>query len=269
MKRVFKIKFIVFVSLVFSFSAFGQSNARIEKELVAAINDAQKYSSYGSNSDGEKLGKANEIFADKLLKYTKNASTLGYKFGELKKLMYISTSEDGKFRIYSWDAETGGTMHNFDRVYQYRGADGKVYSKTDELSEGDAGGFVYDIFTLDAPGEKVYLVCSNAILSTSDAGQSVNLFKIENASLNDKIKLIKTKTGLQNSLGFEYDFFSVSDRPERPIKLISYDKAAKSIKIPVVLIDVKFQYGKVTNKFIVYQFDGKYFAKGVDSNLKR
>lgn len=261
MKRVFKVKFVISIIFVFALSAFGQSDAKIERELVGHIENIQKWSVYGSEPKEDLLSKENEIFADKLLKYTQNASTLDYKFGELKKLMYISTSEDGKLRIYSWDTEDGGTMHNFDRVYQYRGADGKVYSKTDELSEGDAGSFVYDIFTLDASGGKVYLVCSDAILSTSDVGQSVNLFKIENASLNDEIKLIKTKTGLQNSLGFEYDFFSVSDRPERPIKLISYDKAAKSIKIPVVLKDEKFQYGKVTNKFIVYQFDGKYFVK--------
>ena len=73
------------------------------------------------------------------MKYTKNASTLDYKFSGLQESMYIATSEDGNFRIYSWDTEDGGSMHRFSRVYQYRTAGGKVYSKADALPEGDPG----------------------------------------------------------------------------------------------------------------------------------
>ena len=261
MKTIKSFYFITFVFLAFAFPAFGQTNAEIEQELVGHIKAIQKWSNYGSDSNEELLSKENDIFKEQLLKYTKIASTLKYKFSELDKFLYLSTSEDGKFRIYSWDTEDGGTMHNFETVYQFQGKDGKVYSKSSDLEEGDSGAFVSDIFDIDTRKGKVYLARFSSILSNVDAYQSINLFKIEGNSLNDKVKLIKTKSGLTNSLGFEYDFFSVVDREERPIKLILYDKKTKTIKIPVVIVDKDFRNGRVTDKFINYKLDGTYFLK--------
>jgi hypothetical protein len=57
-------------------------------------------------------------------------------------------------------------------------------------------------------------------------------------------------------ISVEFDFFSVVDRPERPLKLIKFDKTKTIIYIPVVYED-----GKVTDKFIQYKFNGKYFEK--------
>ena len=247
--------------LVFSICAFGQTNAQIEKELVAAVKEIKKYGNYSGNRDDEKLSKAQDAFEEKLLKYTKNASTLQYKFAALGGLMFIATSDDGKFRIYSWDLEDGGTMHNFASVYQYQGADGKVYSKRNDLEEGDPGGFVTEIFTLDTKGGKIYIVCSTSIGSTKISGQSADLYKIEGDALNGDVKLIKTKSGLTSNLSFGYDFFSVVDRKERPIKLIFFDKKTKTLKIPVVIEDKEFPDGRVTNRFISYRFDGTYFVK--------
>ncbi len=257
------LNFVVLISLAFALSAFGQSNAQIEKELVSAIKDVQKYSNYGENSDDEKLSKANEVFEAKLLKYTKVPATLNDKFSELSELLFVATSDDGKFRIYSWDMEDGGTMHDYASVYQYLGADGKVYSQTDETKgeETGAGSFVYDIFTVDAKAGKIYVVCSTFIGSTNDHYQSANLYKIKGEVLENKVKLIKTKSGLTDSLGFEYNFFSVVDREERPVKLIRYDKKTQTLKIPVVINDKEFPNGKVTDKSISYKFDGAYFVK--------
>jgi len=252
--------FAIFL-LAFAVPAFAQSNAQIEKELVAVIKDLQKYGTYGGGYDEEKLSKAQDAFEEKLLKYTKTASTLQYKFSALDEEMYIATSDDGKFRIYSWDLQDGGTMHDFARVYQYQAADGKVYSKTDELSEESGGSFVTDIYTLDTKGGRIYIVCSTFIGSTKLRFQSADLYKIEGDSLDDKVNLIKTKEGLTNTLNFEYDFFSVVDRAERPIKLISFDKKTKTLKIPVVIEDKEFPDGRVTKKFISYRFDGTYFVK--------
>jgi len=263
MKKLLQINFAVLILFLLSFSAFAQSNAQIEKELIASIKEVQKYSNYGGNYDDEKLSKANEVFEAKLLKYTKIAATLKYPFAELNKFMANATSEDGRFRVYSWDTETGGTMHDFSRVYQYLGADSKVYSNTEVNAEqdGGAGSFVYDIFTVDAIGGKFYVVCTNFIGSTNDHYQSANLFKIEGNKINDKVNLIKTKAGLTNSLSFEFNFFSVVERKERPVKLILFDKKTLTLKIPVVINDEEFPNGRVTNKFISYKFDGTYFVK--------
>jgi hypothetical protein len=263
MKRLLRLNFAFLFLFIFAFFVSAQTPQKIEQELVKNIKEVQKYSDYGSNYDEEKLNNANKVFEENLLKYTKIASTLQYKFTALDKLMMNATSEDGKFRIYSWDSETGGTMHDYSRVYQYLGADGKVYSKTDDNSaeEGGAGSFVYAIYTVEAKDGKIYIVCSNFIGSTNDHYQSAGLYKIDGNSLKDKVKLIKTASGLTDTLNFEYNFFSVVDRKERPIKLILFDKKTTTLKIPVVVNDQKFPNGRVTNKFISYKFNGTNFVK--------
>jgi hypothetical protein len=255
--------YLLFIGLIFTTFSFAQTPQVIEQTLVKNIKEVQKYSNYGSNYDYEKLSKANDVFEENLLKYTKVAATLSYKFPVLNKLMQNATSDDGKFRIYSWDTETGGTMHNYSRVYQYQGADGKVYSKTEDNAEEDGGmgSFVYAIYTVDSKKGKIYIVCSTFIGSTQDHYQSANLYKIEGNSLKDKVKLIKTSSGMTDTLNFEYNFFSVVDRKERPIKLILFDKRTNVLKIPVVIENEKFPNGEVTNKFISYKFNGTNFVK--------
>jgi hypothetical protein len=263
MKKLLQLNFAVLFLLVFTFSVFAQTPQVIEQTLVKNIKEVQKYSNYGSSYDDEKLGKANEVFEKNLLKYTKIASTLSYGFPVLNKFMMNATSEDGKFRIYSWDMETGGTMHDYARIYQFQGADGKVYSQgeANRDDEGGAGSFVYAIYTVDSKNGKIYIVCSNFIGSTNDHYQSADVFKIEGNALKDKVKLIKTSEGMTDTLNFEYNFFSVVERKERPIKLILFDKKTNTLKIPVVVNTKEFPNGKVTNKFISYKFNGTNFVK--------
>ncbi len=262
MKKLLILKFFVLCFCVFGVSAFGQSSTQIEKDLIASLKEMQKYSAYGSGYDDEKLSKANDEFEAKLLKYTKIPATLDYKFAQLNELMMNATSDDGKFRIYTWDSEAGGTMHEYNRVYQFQGADGKIYSQKEKDSEedGGAGSFVTDIFSVDTRNGKIYIVCSTFIGSTNDHYQSANLYKINGDALEDKVKLIKTKSGLTDTLNFEYNFFSVVDRKERPVRLILFDKKTNTLKIPVILNDKEFPNGRVTNKFISYRFDGDYFV---------
>lgn len=266
MKKYLIVKSAVLICFVFSLAAFAQTNAQIEKELIVAVKEIAKYGTYGEGYDQEKLSKAQDVFEAKLLKYTKTGATLRYAFGALKDEVFIATSDDGRFRIYSWDLQDGGTMHDYARVYQYVGADGKVYSKTDDVSEADAegdfGSFVTDIFTLDAGSRgAVYIVCSTFIGSTQDHYQSADLYRISGNALDDKVKMIRTRSGLTNTLNFGYNFFSVVDRNERPVRLISFDKKTKTLRIPVVIEDKEFPNGRVTNRFISYRFDGKYFVK--------
>src|SRR4030095_503947 len=67
-------------------------------------------------------------------------------------------------------------------------------------------------------------------------------------------KLFKTKRKKLNSINVEFDFFSVVDRPERPLELITYDDKQKIIYIPVVGDE-----GQVTKKNILYQLKDRYF----------
>ncbi len=251
----------MFILLVLSISTFAQTPQNIEQELIKLYAKVDDNAGYKSNNDSDLLEKANDDFKAKMLKYTKTASTLKYKFGELQKEITIKTSEEGKFRAYSWDRLDGGTMHFFETVYQFQAKDGKVYSQAVKTEEGNAGGFVNDIFSIETKLGNIYLVCSYAIGSTQDRYEGVGLLKIDGNNLNDKVKLFKTKSGLTNSIGFSYNFFSVLDKKRDNDDLILYDKKTKVLKIPVVIEDKEFGNGRVTDKFISYKFNGTYFVK--------
>lgn len=189
----------------------------------------------------------------------KNPSTLNYPFKKLNNKLYVVTSDDSLFRIYSWDTWSGGTMHFFNNIFQFKSGK-NVYTKLLFDSTGDEGGdplsFYSDIFRLQV-GQKIYYLCiNNGMYSTKDVSESIKIFSIENDNLNDTVRLIKTNSGLQNEINVEYDFLSVVDRPERPLRVIKYDPSKKIIYIPIVEDD-----GKVTNRFIKYQFNGKYFER--------
>ena len=195
-----------------------------------------------------------------------NSATLSYSFKRLidSNYCYIKTSDDGNFRIYSWDIWTGGTMHFFNQIYQYRN-NGKVFSKIPQYEEGDAGSFCSKIYTVGINNKTYYLAISNGIYSTKDASQSISVFTIDNNKLVDTVNLFKTKTKRLNSIDVEFDFFSVVDRPERPVELITYDDQQKIIYIPVVN-----DKGQVTQRNILYQLKNNYFEFiGIESGKRK
>lgn len=245
------------IILLFVFSAFAQNNKAIEAELLRHLK------AISDNADKEKIrDRENNLLRQKLLKYGRNASTLKYDFKGLGTGMYVATSKDGKFRIYSWDTQSGGTMKFFDGIYQYQSSKGKVFSKPFIRRGLFARGFYSQIFQVEMGKSKAYLATSNLVLSTSAMHQDIEGYVIDGEKLNTNVRLIRTTTALRNSVGFDFDFFSVVDRPERPIKLFSYDEAKKQFRFPIVLEDKKFPNGgRVTNRFITYRFNGKYFVK--------
>ncbi len=264
MKRVIQAKLgLMFLSML-AFSAFGQTPAKIEKELVQHLQNLDEWTMKNDRT-GEDLSvaleKEQETFRTKMLKYLRIPTTLKYGFKDLAASMNIETSPDGKFRVYSRDTLTGGTMHFYENFFQFQATDGKVYSSGDRLGEGDPGAFVTDVFQISTKKGIAYLVSSTSVLSTSQRVQSLKIFGVQNNKLSDKFKLIKTNSGLTNILSFEYDFFSVVDREERPVRLFTYDSKSKTISFPVVIADDERAYGRVTDKSIVYKFNGNYFVK--------
>lgn len=206
--------------------------------------------------DNDSLEAQSDLFSSKLLSYiSKNPATLNYSFQALKdsNVVEIATSADSLFRIYSWDTWLGGTMHDFENIYQYKSG-GKVRFLHPKTREDDPVAFYSEIFTIKTGNKTWYMVIGNTISSTKDLGQFVKALTIENNSVNDTAKLFRTKTKFLNEIYVVYDFLSVADRPARPVKLIKYDSDKKIVYIPVVKED-----GKVTDRFILYQFNGRYF----------
>lgn len=248
--------------LAVTLNVLSQTPATIERELIRHLDNISKYGNYADSRDEAKLERENDALERKLIRYGKRAAVLQYAFSKLKGKMFVSTSKDGKFRTYSWDRESGGTMHDHATVFQFRGKSGRVYTWTAPgSSEEEFGGFYHQIFQTDTPSGRVYLANSTFMASTSLSGQQLGLFRIIGEKLDPNVRLIRTGSGLRNSVGFQYDFFSVVDRAERPIQLFTYDEKRKAFSFPIVIEDSKTPQGRVTDKMITYSFNGKYFVK--------
>ncbi len=238
-----------------SFNSFAQSTTpkMIEADLLKAYKRIE-YWNRGSDAVGDSLAAANELFEKKLKYYAiKYPFTISQKFQTLLPKIYISSSEDGLFRIYSWDTWEGGTMHDFNSLFQYKVGD-KVMLFNIERKEGEPSYYYPNIYTLKANRKTYYLATYSGVYSTKDCGNGIQIFGIENGKLKNDIQLIKTQSGMHNKLYYDYNFASVVDWKVRPS--IQFDNNANIIKLPVV--DHK---GSVTHKNITYKFTGKYFEK--------
>lgn len=248
------------VILVVAQISEAQNLKTIEDNLLIQYKKIVYWSNYRMKEDEkisvlDSLFSANSTFEQMLLNYTSQyPSTIKYNFQVLKdEGISVASSKDGFFRIYSWDTWEGGTMHMFRNVYQYKVGE-KVLSKVikDTTIEGGMPGSWYSsIYTLKAGKKTIYIGINHSTYSTMDHADRVKLFSIENENLNDTVHLIKTKTGIRNELGYNYNLFS-NDKN----RTIYFDAKANAINIPVVSVN-----GKMTDKYIIYKFKGIYFEK--------
>jgi hypothetical protein len=175
--------------------------------------------------------------------------------------LIVLTSEDNNFRIFSWNTWLGGTMRIFQDVKQYCFGT-KTFSKaatdTVGLYNGAGGIMYYDIMQIKTDSSTYYLLNSVAVGSSALRYYEVDVYTIENEKLNENARLIKTKSGVKHSIGYDLDFSSsVNDNLNQNIETsIVFDKAKKQFSFPVIADN-----GRITNKKIVYKFTGKYFER--------
>src|SRR5205823_3655858 len=153
--------------------------AQIEQRLSAHLKAIEKYSMYTGSRDSDALERENKALRQDLLKYAALSSTIKYEFKSIpRKMMYIATSSDGKFRIYSWDTETGGTAHLYESIFQYLGKSGKAHSWSSVKLEGSAcEPFYHQVFQTDAPTGRIYLADSTSTCSNSLADERISVFR--------------------------------------------------------------------------------------------
>ena len=253
--------FLVICCCFMAFDLLAQNPASIEADLLKSFKkiDYCRDKEYNDTTGTwvDSLEKSNNVFAKKLQAYvTKYPATITYPFGSLaKENLDISTSADGLFRIYSWDTWTGGTMHFFENVMQYKsGATVKAIIDTPK-GDGDNRPNYNKMYTFKMNGKAYYISAFLYIGSSKDVAEGVHIFTIENGKLTDA-KLIKTHSGLHSELSYGYDFGSVVniDYDKRP--RTRFDSATNIIYLP--LVDGNNQ---MTNQFIQYKFTGQYFER--------
>jgi hypothetical protein len=252
--KVAKILLLIVCLFMVAF-AFSQSQKSIEQNLSKSYKRIEYWGTHHEKKNSyDSLEKANNDLGNLIKTYAvKYPLTITAPFKVLARDLDIPTAADGHFRIYSWDMLSGGTMHFFANVFQYK-VGNKTYALLDQpLGEGDNSPSYHKLFLLKAGNKTYYLAVFVWVGSTKDFSRGIQVFAIENGKLNSDVKLIKTKSGLHNTLSYEYDI-AVSD--SNIDTDIHYDGLTQTIKFPLVTGN-----GKVTNKLITYKFNGKYFEK--------
>lgn len=245
-----------------AFPAFGQNANAVEKQILEHLEKLSKFAGHRSSDSQGAVDAENDAIRSLLLKSGTRRDILKYAFPALSKEMIIATSPDGKLRTYSWDAESGGSASWYETVFQFISSDGKLRTWVPRYPEGEVcPPFYSQIFQMDVPGGRIYLLNSTSLCSTSLSVQDISVVRIDARRLGSGVKLIRTGRGVTDTIRFAYDFFSVVDHPERPVKLVFFNAAKKEFRFPVVIEDDKTPQGRVTDKFITYRFNGKYFVK--------
>ncbi|WP_114936524.1 hypothetical protein [Mucilaginibacter endophyticus] len=242
-----KILKLIAIFCILSADLFAQTPKAIEADFDKAFEKISYWNEHSSeDTHGDGLFTANLQIEAKVKSYTQKCpAALDQAF---KKIGLVS--DDGLFRILSWDNMTGGTQHAYENIIQYKSA-GKTFTIVDTVKNDDDYIYAYNkLHTLKVGSEIYYLTTYYGIFHTYDMGAGIRVFAIQNGKLNDKAKLIKTRSGLTHKLYYTYH---VGEELQNGLE---YHPEQKIITFPVVIGD-----GKVTDNIITYKFNGQYFEK--------
>jgi hypothetical protein len=202
-------------------------------------------------------------------------ATLEYPFNKLEQFISICTSDDKKVRIYEWNDGTGNYNGGYHHIIQFRGD--YVYSTTYEKvycleceDDDDLDCREFEIYTTILNGKTYYIIEASYMKAAAFLGnRDIAIYAIEDNELIKK-SLFKTKKEVLSEIGFEYDVamyyenFVENDKDFKKDEnsfdwLFRYNDETKTIYVPLVADEFE-----VTDKYLLYQWDGKYFTyKGI------
>jgi len=202
------------------------------------------------NADNN-LEAANAKFEAVLLEaLNKYHELLDYDFKFLDKPV---TSPNKKLSAYSWDTQMGGTMRDYQTIFQYQVKDG---TKAENFTDIGEDGEVYlctDIFSIVTKYGIVYMPVTFMTESSLYYYNSVKFLVIKDNKLIP-INLIKSDEDMQDNVGVEYINYYGQERTNIPEKLIEFDSKNQILKI--VRTDDK---QNIINAYDLYKFNGTYF----------
>lgn len=204
------------------------------------------------------------IYNDALFSYltsflSSNPSSIEAKF-ELanSKNLHVLTSADGKFRIYCWNTQQGGTMQFFRTIYQFSNLNKVFVLPIGIEEEDDNGSFCYDLNQISINDKAYYIISSVSIGSSAVYYYQIAIKTVNDSILTDS-PIIKDGAKMKSDIGYEIDLANNANRENgnaRDNMQLDYDREKNLIILPFINDN-----DKVTEKKIRYKFNGKYFAR--------
>jgi outer membrane lipoprotein-sorting protein len=247
-----------------------QSVQQVELEIQAHLKHIQywrfEYSPEDTSfktkvSPEDSLVNANTMLVSYLMKVCSKQPELlryNFKFPENSD-MRIATSDDGKMRIYSWDANTGENEHDYYTVCQYLTANGvkavfdMEFRKKSEPQKPTGNNF-QKIIVVNASNITYYLAVSSDITTDNNVVKQILALGVSGNELLDRV-IFSTNGQSASSIKYTYNYSSNYDfrkmKEEYDIRL-----EKNKLYIPEVA-----DY-KMTGKYVIYNFDGEKFVLG-------
>lgn len=214
-----------------------------------------------SGDDYEKLNNVNKMLMEYMRKICSDETLLQHELKAVNSAgMTVLTSDDNKFRIYCWDTETGGTMHFYDAILQYKtqsGSEAYILNDISVSSEdggADCGYWYTELHTIHAnAGKTYYLPIYYGRYSGIEHASGIAAFAIEGNKLNNEPRIFKP-TG-KPLYDISYSFTSGTADKESVENYITLSADKKTLSIPVTDKD-----RVVTDRSLIYKFDGDKFV---------
>jgi hypothetical protein len=255
-------KFFTFVACAIlslhSFTVFAQTPKQIETTLLKSFKKIdywyKPFNEHTVNGSSDSLSNADSAFAQILANYAiKYPATIQFPFDSLSRAgLAIATSQDTNIRVYSWDSHTGGMQPEISSVFQYKSGK-NIDTLVGIVAKPYGSAYYTKIYRFEINGKVYYPMIYESRFGGFNFFQGISIFAIENKKLRNDVKLIKTRTGLNNYLSCYYE--STANETINNTDIL-FDPKKKIITLP--LID---ENNHATGKTIVYRFTGQYFEK--------
>ena len=240
--------------------AYTQTCTQADVALAQSYTQMQENGSYSGSdlSDEGKREAAENRFRKTLSSYLKQKDSWSCAFTKTVKAgVDIYISDDKRLIGFSWDSQSGGTLHEYQTVLQYRDDSGRIF-----VQDGDTNlltGIYADSFGKHG---KAYLLTYLGRYGTSLFAQSLSIWQADNGKMRP-LNIIRAQKPT-HLLKYEY---SPLGNANRGCQDFTYDKKTKTISFPLVPEldknnpEAAYVPAEVSNRRIRYRFDGRYFVR--------
>lgn len=238
--------------VLFTPFALAQSCEQTDAELAHHYRQMQQYGSYAANNEAD-FEQAYKAFSGSL-KHTTQIPIGTCRFPLAQEAgVNIIHSPDNKIRAFSWDMQTGGTMHEYDNLVQFKDANGKIGQVSLSLDS-------IEHITQDTlpPHGTAYLFYDHGIAFGRLHAKSASWWRISGSRFAE-VKLFLTQQPT-HIISYEYEPHSHTKLPEN-FRHFVYDNKKHTLSFPVVRNTPEYEFGELTKRRIVYRYQNGHFVR--------
>ncbi|MDO4433045.1 MAG: hypothetical protein Q4B82_00485 [Alysiella sp.] len=245
--RLALISFALFAPL-----AWAQNCGHTDSELAQHYRQMMQYGGYGEN-DATRFEQAYRAFSGSL-KHTAavKIGTCGFPLAQQAGIAVVH-SPDRKIRAFSWNEQTGGSMHEFGNAVQFVGKNGQIGQVS--LSLDRIEHIAQDTLP---PHGTAYLFYDHGIAFGRLHGKSASWWRISGSRFAET-KLFATQQPT-HIISYEYEPHSHTKLPEN-FRHFVYDSKKQTLSFPVVRNTQEYEFGELTKRRIVYRYQNGRFVR--------